>query len=261
MNIRRACEILDIDNISEVDTDIIKKKYRMMALMYHPDKNHSPDACAKFREVHEAYEFLSNNKSNAQSYVVILAEFMESMRNKVAGSVDKNILMEIYKLAHENRYMPDIVVNEIKNILTEKMKKDEIINLNPTIDDLLDDNVYKLVIDTHVYLIPLWHHELIYDKSGNDLYVKCVPALPSNIEIDENNNIYAKVKYDISDIMKHDILTIQIGKREFNIERNTLMMKKNQSIIYNGCGIPIIQPNRIYDVFQRGNITIDILIM
>ena len=107
MNTRRACEILDIDNTFAVDTEIIKKKYRMMALMYHPDKNHSPDACEKFREVHEAYEFLSNNKSNAQSYVVILAEFMESMRNKVAGSVDKNLLMEIYKILYTKRCIPD----------------------------------------------------------------------------------------------------------------------------------------------------------
>jgi hypothetical protein len=261
MNTRRACQILDIENTFEIDIDTIKRKYRIKALQYHPDKNHSPDASDKFREVHEAYEFLSNHKPNMQTYVEILAEFMESIRNKAVSSIDKNMLMEIYKLAHSNRYMPDIIVNEIKHILTEKMKKDEIINLHPTIDDLLSDNVYKLIIDAHVYMIPLWHHELVYDKSGNDLYVKCVPELPSNIEIDENNNITTKVKYDLSDIMNQDILTIQIGKREFNIERNTLILKRSQSVTYTGCGIPTIQPTRIYDVVQRGNITIDILLV
>jgi DnaJ-class molecular chaperone len=258
MNTRRACQILDIDNMSDVDIDIIKKKYRIKALMYHPDKNHSPDASAKFREVHEAYDFLSNNKSNTQPYAEILKEFMESMRNKVAGSVDKNMLIEIYKVLHANKYIPAIVINELKNILTEKMKKDEIINLNPTIDDLLDDNVYKLVIDNHVYLIPLWHHELVYDKSGSDLYVKCVPALPNNIEIDENNNIYATIRYNISDILDKDVLYIHIGKREFKIERTTLWLKRSQTITYKGCGIPIIKSNNIYDVSQRGNITIHI---
>ena len=41
-------------------TDLIKAAYRKKAAQYHPDKNQSPDAPMRFREVQEAYEVLSD---------------------------------------------------------------------------------------------------------------------------------------------------------------------------------------------------------
>ncbi|KAK3526255.1 hypothetical protein QTP70_020406 [Hemibagrus guttatus] len=40
----------------------IKKAFHKLAMKYHPDKNKSPDAEAKFREIAEAYETLSDSK-------------------------------------------------------------------------------------------------------------------------------------------------------------------------------------------------------
>ncbi|CAM4565610.1 unnamed protein product [Leuciscus chuanchicus] len=39
----------------------IKKAFHKLAMRYHPDKNKSPDAEAKFREIAEAYETLSDD--------------------------------------------------------------------------------------------------------------------------------------------------------------------------------------------------------
>ena len=40
--------------------DSIKAAYRKKVTQYHPDKNPSPDAAIRFREVQEAYETLSD---------------------------------------------------------------------------------------------------------------------------------------------------------------------------------------------------------
>ena len=45
--------------------DDIKKAYRKLAKQYHPDINKAPDAEAKFKEINEAYEVLSDPQKKA----------------------------------------------------------------------------------------------------------------------------------------------------------------------------------------------------
>ena len=45
--------------------DEIKKAYRKLAKQYHPDVNKAPDAEAKFKEINEAYEVLSDPQKRA----------------------------------------------------------------------------------------------------------------------------------------------------------------------------------------------------
>jgi hypothetical protein len=73
--------------------------------------------------------------------------------------------------------------------------------LNPSLHDLISANIYRLRAPStssteEMYAVPLWHHELEYD----DLIVRCVPDLPSNVSIDEENHIHISLKIDIRDL-------------------------------------------------------------
>lgn len=57
----------EVLGISKSDTDEdIRKAFRKKAMEYHPDRNKSPDAESKFKEINEAYQVLSDPNKRAQ---------------------------------------------------------------------------------------------------------------------------------------------------------------------------------------------------
>jgi len=131
--------------------------------------------------------------------------------------------------------------------------------LTPDINDLLDDNIYKLEIVDETLYIPLWHHELYFDVSNNDLIVRCEPELTQNMFIDANNNLYCNVIKNIKDIMKVEEFHVNIGKHKFGVKVSSLKITdKEQTYIIRNRGILKINENHMYATNKRSDIILKI---
>ena len=157
-------------------------------------------------------------------------------------------------------HISQTLLENISKFIQTKSQHDECIILNPTLNDLYDNNVYKLVISDQLFIIPLWHHELVYDNSGSEVYVKCNPILPENMEIDNKNNIHIRVHYSIQELL--DIETIHVECNQYNlpIATHTLTLTKQQRIVFAKQGIARINVHNIYDVSETSDVIITILL-
>jgi len=292
MNKKKAVRILNLKEPFQKGD--IKKAYYSLAIKYHPDKSiHETDNNKKFLEIKEAYEFL-NNDLNLDSetfdepiddYIEILKKCIKlispntSWSNLFMGTTFKsiindcqNISLKIFKELNKDKAIEifyflsqhksifnirDEVLEQMKNILKEKRKNDNLVILNPTIDNLFEETVYILDINNKKYYIPLWANELCYDISGHDLIVKCIPEFESEFRLDEYNNIFIDHKIEIMDTLLHDI-NFTLGSHVFTIPYSELKIKKKQTYCLYNKGIPVFDETSIYNTSKKSNIYVDI---
>lgn len=175
----------------------------------------------------------------------------------IIKKVDKRIIIKIRELLNQCKdvfHISSEFISKIDNIIISKVQGDEKIILNPFLEDLWNDQLYRMTINNKMYLIPLWHHELVYDNSGSELIVQCVPIMNDNIEINHNNDIIINVEYTLQDIWSNEMIKIDIGKRVFNIPRNSLKMTEKQKIVLSGRGISKINNHNIYDISKKSDV-------
>lgn len=184
--------------------------------------------------------------------------------------LDKQKSIELYQLLYKYGdilYIKNETLEFVSLIIKEKYKNDRVFILKPSLKDLLDHNIYKLYVDEQLYLVPLWHNELYFDTpDGYELIVLCQPKLPSNISIDENNNIYCekgiKINNELSELIKNDkFVSIEVGEKWFSIPLNKLYLKEEQLYRFNSQGIAQISEKDIYNVTNKSDIIVKIILM
>ena len=141
------------------------------------------------------------------------------------------------------------------------IKMIELSILNPTIADLMDNNIYKLYVDEELYLVPLWHNEIYFDSAVGEIIVLCNPILSNELTIDENNNIYIEKKMSLnSDLLDNEFVSLDIGGKTINIVVNELLIKRRQIYRIRREGISKIVEKDIYNVSCKSDIIVNVTI-
>jgi hypothetical protein len=144
--------------------------------------------------------------------------------------------------------------------------------LRPLLDDVIMDNVYKCYyVDveatqklTQPLYIPLWHHELIYDRDANtDLTIKIIPKLPSlNYWIDDENHLHQRMEYTLCDlwdcVSEKKYLEVFFGKRRYIFYPHELQLSPYQQHTWKEQGISKINSDSIYDISKRADVILHI---
>ena len=120
MNAERAYTILDAS--PGLTPSQLKKKYYKKALLCHPDKQGDPE---EFRQVQEAYEYLSQQKDPLPSL------FQHDF------SIDPSTLLSLYVLLMEfKELVPPILFSEMEK------RMPPLIVIHPTLADLVHQRIY-----------------------------------------------------------------------------------------------------------------------
>ena len=156
-------------------------------------------------------------------------------------------IVNIYNFLKEYEHILEIDKNIIDNILSHI--NIETIILNPSINDLLNSNVYILNYNKYKFYVPLWHKELTYEIASDNicLLVKCIPDLSNNIRIDIDNNINLDISGNIRDVLKDKKMDIDLGNKNMIINSEELSIKKYQKITLKRCGINVINNDNLFD--------------
>jgi hypothetical protein len=188
----------------------------------------------------------------------------------VFKDLNKEMAFDIYNFLSKHKNILHISQELLDNLMEIVKKKYEDVmeyyKLNPSIDDLFENNVYKLYVNEQLFLVPLWHNELYFESSElnnfKEIVVSCEPELSKNIVIDENNNLIVKIDFDsnsLVDLIKNDEkICFNIGKKEFYVPLNKLYMKKNQYYRIKNEGLSKINEDDIYDVSNKSDIIVNI---
>ena len=218
MNREKACLLLELPNI--FDETLLRKKYKIACLKYHPDKCQDNQNSSQFLEMKDAYDYLYDD--------------LKQSNDDIFNHFDSDTLKYYVSILNFFKQNIDYVINPV----IDHLKKFEYYELYPTLEQLFNKSLYIL---NDVY-IPLWHHELTIEHYK----IKIIPHIPDYIDIDSDNNIHVYLTIDKSN-QSNKSKTFTLGGISF------LISGKESIEIFKESGIPIIQ-EKIYNISHLSDV-------
>jgi hypothetical protein len=283
-----------------------KKYHKIALQIHPDKNGNTLESNEKFKKLNEAYEYLKREikilnptveveiEKEDKEYIysdilhLFLKTILEGKYNeiilnlikdivcgftdisiKILEDLDKETSLYIYTFLSKYRlilHLNNDKLEQIRNIVLKKYEHIQMYKLNPSINDLLNNNVYKLYVEEQLYLVPLWYNELYFEcreNKGTEIIVICDPELESNITIDDNNNIYFEKVMEINEfyeiVFQNLPIKINIGNKEISVPISELYMKKEQYYRVKNVGLSKIKDD-IYDVSEKADIIIKIIL-
>lgn len=205
----------------------------------------------------------------------------EKISLKIFKSLDLKHSIEMFEIIHKWNNIFNIDNDLLKTIekeLKEKMNSNNIIIINPTIKDLLNDNIYKYNFGDDVIYIPLWHKKIYHKLNDNmivflitpDTNVIYTPSFHNknnrvydleNLEINDKNDIHAKIKIELNHLFEQGYIHFGLGEKMYKIDSKQLIINKEpQIIVYKNKGLLKINKNNIYCTENRASIYIEVIL-
>ena len=282
------------DNVEEATTNFQKVNdayellNKLIENIYRPDKVYPNPSHEQFYEPDpdsyyvssEANKNYINMVTNALSSLFkgdykgvvahIVNEFGNTNRDYIKEqltTMEKQKAFDIYNLLHTNKdlfLIDDDLLEFVSTIIKEKYKDDEVYIIRPSLNDLLESSIYKLHVNDKMYLVPLWHHEMYFDKKDTngtikgEIIVFCQPKLPPNMSIDEYNNLYVRRTIRLTtNLINAGFVSLEIGPKTYRIPLNQLTVQKEQKYKIKGRGLPKLTSDT-YSVEPKADIIVSI---
>jgi len=180
---------------------------------------------------------------------------------KLFEDLDRETCINVYSFLSKYRYtlhINDSILEKVRSIVQEKFNNVMVYKLNPTINDLLNNNIYKLNVNNEICYVPLWISESYFDISSYEIIVICEPELPNNIFVDEYNNIHIvreiSITNELINLITNNLnLTIKLTDKVFEIPLRELNMKKEQIYIIKKKGLMSCDDFDINDITKINN--------
>lgn len=216
---------------------------------------------------------------NVKKFKKDCIDYSYKLIENILDKLNIYLLEEIFNILNNKNLIYHNITNTkaielIKKILLKKLKDYNIFIINPNLKNLLNSDVYKLIINQEPELegtgegeleaeeiyIPLWHNELNYDNN----IIKIHPIIQDNLEIDNENNIIITYNNSFTFIQKlienyeYPYFEIILEHLNLMIPLKELKIAKNQKYIFTNSGIPKINLKDIFDNSNKAKIIINI---